>query len=252
MFKFRTFLLIAILLFSLSFIKDRAGNISSQLNSFSEKEKSLLLEIEKGVGEKMTYDVRLGSIRLGRSTFSHMPSVALNGKMLIVMVFETNLARFKDIETIYSDPQTLLPVKVEREVLNWFTREKITEDYNQRDFTVTINKKKGSKTETLLIKKDSPIQNAILLPQSIRRSAKLDTNQTLIANLPSFRYEIRLASVEEIKVPAGTFKAYHFKSTPSQIEIWISADERKIPIKIQSNSVAFGYIMVLKEYNSGH
>ena len=252
MFKFRTFLLIAILLFSLSFIKDRAGNISSQLNSFSEKEKSLLLEIEKGVGEKMTYDVRLGSIRLGRSTFSHMPSVALNGKMLIVMVFETNLARFKDIETIYSDPQTLLPVKVEREVLNWFTREKITEDYNQRDFTVTINKKKGSKTETLLIKKDSPIQNAILLPQSIRRSAKLDANETLVANLPGSRYEIKLASVEEIKVPAGTFKAYHFKSTPSQIDIWISADERKIPVKIQSNNVAFGYIMVLKEYNSGH
>ncbi len=252
MFKFRTFLLIAILLFSLSFIKDRAGNISSQLNSFSENEKSLLAEIEKGVGEKMTYDVRLGSIRLGRSTFSHMPSVALNGKMLIVMVFETNLARFKDIETIYSDPQTLLPVKVEREVLNWFTREKITEDYNQRDFTVTINKKKGSKTETLLIKKDSPIQNAILLPQSIRRSAKLDANETLVANLPGSRYEIKLASVEEIKVPAGTFKAYHFKSTPSQIEIWISADERKIPVKIQSNNVAFGYIMVLKEYNSGH
>jgi hypothetical protein len=252
MFKFRTLLLVIVLVFTLSFIKDRACKISGQLNSFSEEEKNLLAEIEKGVGEKMTYDVRLGSISLGRSTFSHMPSVELNGKRLIVMVFETSLAQFKDIETIYTDPQTFLPVKVEREVLNWFTREKITEDYNQRDFTVTINKKRGSKTETLVIKKDSPIQNAILLPQGIRRSAKLDANETLVANLPTSRYEIKLASIEEIKVPAGTFKAYHFKSTPSQIEIWISADERKIPVKIQSNNIAFGYIMVLKEYNSGH
>jgi hypothetical protein len=252
MFKFRTLLLVIVLVFTLSFIKDRSGKLCHQLDSFSEKEKSLLAEIEKGVGEKMTYDVRLGSISLGRSTFSHMPSVALNGKMLIVMVFETSLARFKDIETIYTDPQTFLPVRVERDVLKWFTQEKITEDYNQRDFTVTINKKKGNKTETSVIKKDGPIHNAILLPQSIRRNVKLDAKEALIANLPTSRYEIKLASVEEIKVPAGTFKAYHFKSTPSQIDIWISADERKIPVKIQSNSFAFGYIMVLKEYKSGH
>lgn len=252
MFKFRTILLIIVLVFTLSFIKDKAGKISHQMDSFSEKEKSLLTEIEKGVGEKMTYDVRLGSIDLGRSTFSHMPSVESNGKKLIVMVFETSLARFKDIETIYTDPQTFLPVRVERDVLKWFTREKITEDYNQRDFTVTINKKRGDKTETSLIKKDGPIHNAILLPQSIRRSVKLDANKVLVANFPTSRYEIRMVSVEEIKVPAGTFKAYHFQSTPSQIDIWISADERKIPVKIQSNSFAFGYIMVLKEYNSGH
>jgi hypothetical protein len=239
---------VIVLVLALSFIKDRVGNINCQVSSFSVEEKHLQAEIDKNVGEKMAYDVKLGAIGLGKSAFSQVPSVELNGKKLIVMVFETSLARFKDIETIYTDPQTFLPVRVERDILNWFSQEKITEDYNQQDFTVTINKKKGGKTETTVIKKDGPIHNAILLPQYIRRSAKLEANETLIANLPNRRYEIKLVSTEEIKVPAGTFKAYHFKSIPSQIDIWISADERKIPLKIQNNSLTLGYVMLLREY----
>ena len=248
MFKPKTLLVVIVLVFALSFIKDRVGKIDSQPSSCSVDEKRLQAEIDKNVGEKMAYDVKLGAISLGKSTFSQVPSAELNGKKLIVMVFETSLARFKDTETIYSDPQTFLPVRVERDIVNWFSQEKITEDYNQQDFTVTINKKKGGKTETLVIKKDGPIHNAILLPQYIRRSAKLDAKETLVANLPNRRYEIKLVSTEEIKVPAGTFKAYHFKSTPNQIDIWISADDRKIPLKIQNNSLTLGYVMLLREY----
>lgn len=204
--------------------------------------------ILEGIGEKMIYDVKMGKITLGKSTFTHSNRLELNGKKVHLMIFETKLARFVDTEKIYVDPETLLPVQVERDIVNFFTREKITEKYDAKEFTVNISKTRGGKNENQVIKKDGPIHNAILLPHFVRRAAKLDIGSVLIANLPTSRYELKLVSLENITVPAGTFKTYHFESTPKKIDIWISADSRKIPVKIQS-SAAFGYVMVLREYS---
>lgn len=201
-----------------------------------------------GIGEKLVYDVKLGGIRLGKAQYTHNKSVEINGKLLTVMEFVTKVANFNDTETIYTDPETFLPVKIERNITNWFSKEKITEDYDQKNYILTIKKTVGSKNEELTIKKDTPIHNAILLPQYVRRVAKLDIGRILVANLPKGRYEIRLVSIENVTVPAGIFKAYYFKTNPEQIEIWISADERRIPVKIR-NCDKIGYSMVLKEHS---
>jgi len=199
-------------------------------------------------GERITYDVRLGMIYLGKAQFNNLPNEQLNGKTLNVMTLETRVTRFTDTEKIYSDIDTFLPARVERDILKLLLREKIIEEYDQIKFAVTITKNSGSKEpEKLVIQKDSPIHNAVLLPYSVRRIPNLEIGKTIIANLPVRRLEIKLVSIEEITVPAGTFKAYHFASTPKQIEIWISADERRIPLKIQSSDL-FGYSLVMSGY----
>lgn len=229
----------------------RHASILSRLNHSNnlalgsqEVKKEVILE---GLGEKMVYDVRMGKITLGKSTFFHSDRLELDGRKVHLMIFETKLPRFTDTERIYVDPETLLPVQVERDILNFFIREKIIEKYDAKEFTVNINKKRGDKNENQLIKKDGPIHNVILLPHFLRRVTKLNIGETLTANLPTIRYEIKLVSLEDITVPAGTFKTYHFESMPKKIEIWISADEQKIPVKIQTTA-AFGYIMLLREY----
>ncbi len=219
---------------------------NSAIPGIKEVKKEAILE---GIGEKMIYDIKMGKITLGMSTFTHADRVKLDGRTVNLMIFETKLPRFTDTEKIYVDPETLLPVQVERDILNLFTREKIIEKYDAKEFTVNINKKRGDKEENIIIKKDGPIHNAILLPHFVRKAAKLDMGETLIANLPTRRYEIKLVSLEEITVPAGTFKTYHFESTPKKIEIWISADEQKIPVKIQTTAT-LGYVMVLREYTA--
>jgi len=198
-------------------------------------------------GETITYDIKMGGVNLGKAVFQHMASAEINGKLLSKASFETNLARFKDTEIIYSDPKTFLPVKIDRDIVNWFSREKITEDYDQENFKVTITKYNGSKQNKLVIQKDSVIQNAILLPHSVRRVGKLDPGYIFSVNLPNRKLQMKLVSLEDIKTGGGTFKAYHFESLPRQIEIWISADENRIPIKMQGVG-AFGYLLVLKEY----
>jgi len=198
-------------------------------------------------GEKITYDIKMGGINLGKAVFQYMASAEIKGKLLSKASFETNLARFKDTEIIYSDPQTFLPVKIDRDIVNWFNKEKITEDYDQDNFRVTITKYKGKKQDKLVIQRDSAIQNAILLPHSVRRVAKFDPGYVFPVNLPNRKLQMKLVSLEDIKTEGGTFKAYHFESLPKQIEIWISADKNRIPIKMQGVG-AFGYLLVLKEY----
>lgn len=200
-----------------------------------------------GIGEKLIYDVKLGSITLGKSIFSHDAKVKAGEKTLHLMFFETKLPRFSDTEKIYTDPLTLLPVKIERDILNLFSREKITEIYNDKQFSVKITKKTGNKEQTLTIKKDSPINNAILLPHYVRRIPDLKLGKVIIANLPNRKYELTLSSIEDITVPAGIFNTYHFESIPKQIDIWISTDEHRLPVKIK-NSGTFNYLMVLREH----
>jgi len=197
--------------------------------------------------ETITYDIKMGGVNLGKAVFQHMASAEINGRVLNKASFETDLARFKDTEIIYSDPKTFLPVKIDRDIVNWFNREKITEDYDQENFRVTITKYKGSKQDKRVIQKDSAIHNAILLPHSVRRVTKLDPGYIFLVNLPNRKLQMKLVSLEDIKTGGGTFKAYHFESIPKQIEIWISADENRIPIKMQGVG-AFGYLLVLKEY----
>jgi len=257
MFKIKTLYLIILLPFlfvALSFLLSIKAKIDKSMS-----ERSLLTLSAKargeGVkiiqpnysGEKITYDVKLGKLYLGKAQFNNLANVQLDGRLLNVMTMETKLTQFTDMEKIYSDLETLLPVRVERDILNWLVRERITEDYDQDNFTVTIIKNKGTGQEKLVIKKDSHIHNAVLLPYYVRRIPKLDVGGIIIANLPTRRLEIKLVSIEDIKVPAGTFKAFHFKSTPKQIEIWISTDVRRIPLKIQGTGL-FGYSMVMSEY----
>ncbi|MCG8430198.1 MAG: hypothetical protein MJA29_03385, partial [Candidatus Omnitrophica bacterium] len=96
------------------------------------------------VGEVLTYDVKMGVIKLGTSVFRQLPGEEVNGTWLQVMSFETDLSRFKDTEMIYSDPVTFLPVIVERDIVNFFFKENITETYDQQKYTLTINKHAGA------------------------------------------------------------------------------------------------------------
>jgi hypothetical protein len=205
-------------------------------------------ELTERVGEKIIYDVKMGNVRLGRAEFHHIAKAELNGKAVNQISFKTELFHFVDQEMIYGDPDTYLPLKVTRDILSWPKRERITEEYDQEKYHLVISKSAGKnnpqKTE---IQREGPIQNAILLPYCVRRVAQLEPGWTFKANLPTQSFEIRFTGIEDVTVPAGTFKAYHFQSSPSRFEIWISADQRKIPLKIKGSG-GIGYVLLMREY----
>jgi hypothetical protein len=202
------------------------------------------------VGEKIIYDVMMGKMRVGQAVFHYQSKSELEQKPVNIYTFETKMMNFRDNEKIYSDPETFLPLRVERLFSAWPKYEKITETYDQEKFTLDITKVESGREHKLNFKKDSVIHNAILLPYLVRPVPDLTVGWSFQANLPTQQFKIELAGIEETKVVAGTFKAYHFKSTPEKFEIWISADKYKIPLKIKGMS-GIGYVLVMRQYLPG-
>ncbi|MEW5758674.1 MAG: hypothetical protein AB1755_04290 [Candidatus Omnitrophota bacterium] len=197
-------------------------------------------------GEKIIYDV----LPVGRAEYNDLGLINLDGKKLNLSTFQTNVLGFYDLEKLYSDPDTLLPVKVERDILLWGMREYIIEEYDLEKYTVIFKnfKAKGKGTPKIEIRKsDGPIHNAILLPFYLRKLLNLEVGWTIDARFPD-KFKIRLISIEEISVPGGNFRAYHFTSVPNKFEIWISVDNPRLPIKIKGMG-GFGYTLVMREHS---
>ena len=200
------------------------------------------------VGEQIAYDLYLGKVKLGHAKYHHLRTTKLNGRLVHLITFQTKAMRFHDRETIYCDTKTFLPILVERKVSQFIKPEKIIEEYDQENFTLTITKTRFT-TEKHVIKKDGPIHNSILLPYVVRNSKNLEIGWSFDVNLPQRKYKITLAAIESLKVPAGEYLAYYFESEPKQIRIWISKDEHRLPLKIEGTGGMIGYKLLMREYS---
>jgi hypothetical protein len=197
-------------------------------------------------GETMVFDVMFGKIKIGTSVYRRMQDRDLDGRRLQVRTFETDCARLKDREEIYSDPATFLPVRVNRQISSMMLKEQIVEEYDQEQFVLTITKDKpGTRPE--VIRRDNPLQHPILLPHYIRDLPELKVGQVFQVDLPGRSFSVALKGIEDVTVPMGSFRSYRFESTPRQIVIWISADELRLPLKIQGIGI-MNYILQLREH----
>lgn len=195
-------------------------------------------------GEKIIYAV---SPLAGEAQYSDLGPAELDGKSAELATFRTKVIGFDDTEKIYTNAETFFPLKVERDIKFMLGAEFIVEDYNPQKCAYTIKKFKGKKlVEEKEFSAEGPIHNAIILPFSLRAVPELEVGFSLTFWLP-LKFEVKLVNIEEVKVPAGKFSAYHFTSEPNRFEIWISDDERRIPIKIQGAGM-FGYTLSMKKY----
>jgi hypothetical protein len=199
-------------------------------------------------GEEIVYDVKMGAVKIGTSVFHHQERTTLSGVDAQLIVFTTRAVQINDTETIWADTKEFLPLRVERDVRMWPKHERITEVYDQAAHVLDISRPSGGKQQTSRIVKQGPIHNAILLPYQVRRVDKLVPGWSMKVVLPTQEFEITLKSVEEVTVPAGTFTAYYFESVPERFAIWISADDRRIPVKIRGSS-GLNYTMLMRSYN---
>lgn len=197
--------------------------------------------------EKIVYDVKMGMFKLGEATFEYLGKAKFHGRWLEHMTFVTKSADFNDREDIYSDPVTFLPVCIIRDIDGWNIQEKIIETYDQENFLLTITKFKGDKKEEVSLRKDGAIHNAVLLPFYLRRLMELTVGWEMPARLPKQEFKIKLAAKEVVDLPLGVFQTYRFESSPDKFVFWVTADRRRIPVKIKGAG-AFGYNLQMRNY----
>jgi hypothetical protein len=185
---------------------------------------------------------------LGRAEYKNLGMVDLKGVKVNLVTFKTKVLLFRDTEKIYSEPESLLPIKIERTISKLWGKEYITEEYDQKEFTVTFRKFKRDKIiSEKITKAKGPIYNAITLPFYLRERADLRIGWHFTVRVPA-EFELELVSIDQIKTPAGKFEAYHFKSIPDKFEIWINKNNPRVPLKIQGKGI-FDYALLMKKYS---
>ena len=191
---------------------------------------------------------------LGRSEYNNLGMVDLNGVKVNLVTLRTKVLLVDDMEKIYSEPGSLLPLKIERTISNFWGKDYKTEEYDQKKFTVVMRKFKGKKlVSEQVIKANGPIQNVIMLLFYLRNYPDLKIGWNLTVQVPAeFKSELAsiklvLVSIDQISVPAGKFQAYHFKTIPDKYEFWVNKDDPRVPLRIKIKSI-IDFNVLMKKY----
>jgi hypothetical protein len=194
-------------------------------------------------GEKIVYSIR----PVGASEYHDMGLVDYKGRKLWLVNFLTKVPGFRDLEKIYADPETGLPLVVERHI-DWpLSKEFLIEEYDPQNNSQRIRRYvKGKLTNEYKYKAKAPYHNAILLPFYLRRVKNLKIGWTMVVRFPN-EFVVTLENIEYIKVRGKMVATYHFISNPNKFEIWISKDKNLLPVVIKGTA---GYSMFLQSYSS--
>jgi hypothetical protein len=65
-------------------------------------------------------------------------------------------------------------------------------------------------------------------------------------HLPTTDFDVVLKGQESIETPLGEYPAYVFGSGNSKFRLWISADERRVPLRIE-NPKMFSYSLLIND-----
>jgi len=197
-------------------------------------------------GEKLSYDVKYKGLKIGKSILTFHGEEDLKGRGLYHITFYTAIPTLRDTEELYADKKTFLPIEVHRTIKKKIGfGDRIKEIYDQDDFVVRIHQKSKLRSRDFSIEKDSPIHNAILLSYYYRTHDRFSKGDRFKVTLPTIDLDVIFNGIETLDTSIGTYQAYTFTSNPPKFKLWLSSDEKRIPLKIE-NPGTLGYSLEIK------
>lgn len=202
-------------------------------------------------GEKVTYSIKKVGVKAGEASLLIEGPVSVEGRDVFVITFTASALNFFDEEKITMDPQSYLPLRVQRDLNIWGRREKITEEYFQDQGIVRIKKIAGGKETTQTIKKKGTLDNIYCFIYRYRKQGRFNIGETLTMNLPTRNVKIALASQGRIAAGGKKYQAFFLQSLPKQYRMWFDTGERKIPLRIDGSMGIAGTSLIMSGFEPG-
>jgi LysM repeat protein len=210
-------------------------------------------------GEKLTYEVRAIGVLGGYATLSVENYVTVLGRPCYPLVTKAKSAfpfstfyPVNDVQTSYFDAVDYLTWKFENEVHEGNYNAHNLESYDQIKHRLVHQKNQDAVEEMDIQPYTQDIISCFyyfrLLPLEAGKKYLIPTS----SGGKNYKLIIKVLDREKIKCPAGTFDCFHTKPfvkygtvfrNKEDIDLWITADERHIPILIKS-AIVIGDIEV--------
>ena len=212
-------------------------------------------------GEKLTFVLKWGKIPAGNATLEVQAIETLNGETAYRFVMTARTNSFVDIFFKVRDTiEGFANLAMDRSVLY---KAKQHEGKYKSDIVVNFDWEKLEARYSNFdeIEAPIPIQPGTFDPLSVLyyvRTSPLQENENITRSVTDGRKNItgnlRVLKRETLKVPAGKFETYKVepstegiggvfkKSKNAKIHLWLTADERRIPVKIKSKVVVGSFV----------
>jgi hypothetical protein len=217
-------------------------------------------DVPFGPGERLTFDVRFGPVRVGNAAMEVRDYTAIRGRRAYHAQFTlrggTFFYKVNDVLQSWMDTETLSSLRFVQDLEQGSReRERRFEIYPDRRVFVETSSENPTEQESV----DNPLDDASFL--YFIRTVSLNVGEQHEFNR-YFRPDrnpvtIRVLRRERVTVPAGTFDAVVLRPTiksrgifaeGGQAEVWISDDERRLVLQIKSR-LSFGSISLhLRSY----
>lgn len=193
-------------------------------------------------GETISFGVYSNIIKVGSGSLTYAGTVKNHQDVWQHVKLQVETLSVSDTDEVYGSPDFTLPHKVDRRVRLFGRQEVIGEIYASGNKSVTISKSTNGKAEPPeTIASDSALENVLLLIYRLRNDPELAVGRTYTVNLPTQKFELTVKSKMSLKVPLGKFQVFYIESKPSKYRIWMTDDQKRIPVRIQG-LVSFGMV----------
>lgn len=201
-----------------------------------------------GVGTKLTYKVYFNGIASGHLVWEYLgcEKIAGHNTEIIAMNSDANIAVIIDLkgnDKVFLDSGTLLPVKVERDIIVFGKKEVIQELYDQKRGEVKIIKN-GKET---IIKQEPPIHNILALLYFFPKNTPLKKGEEMTFNLPTQKVKIKMHEEREIDTGKEKRKTYLLIGRGAKrFNMWLDVKDN-LPARIEF-ILPVGKITVIRQY----
>lgn len=210
-----------------------------------------------GPGEKLTFSIQYGFIKAGTAEVE-VSAPAGDDTWLLTSRARTNsffdvFFKVRDRIDSWIDPTTFESVRFEK---------RLREGKYKGDETVLFDREKqialyGDSTEVVLPPGTRDVFASFFWLRNRRLPIGEDISLTYHSSKKNWPTQVKVGPVELVKVPAGEFRCIRieprlqsvgvFKQT-GRLRIWVTADKRRMPVKLESKVIFGAFEAVLTDY----
>jgi len=240
----------------------RADSLAAAAKAEASVQLRVVPNVAFGLGERLVFDVNYGFITAGEAVLQVAAADSIAGRICYRIEFRVNslpsfswIYRVEDRYVTYVDEETIAP---------WRFEQHVREGSYSRDFTAMFDQRKNVAITTEGTYTIPPyvhdILSAFYYARTIDYGPMKPGDQVQMNNFykdKTYELVVRFLGRQELDVAAGTFKTVVIEplvkeggliKSEGRIVIWLTDDDRKIPVRVNTKVVIGSIDTELREY----